>query len=68
MSRRKKPGRRPMVQGGLTEVLFVRSSKKLIRALDRRLESESARNPGRTLSRADIVREILYQALEDPPR
>lgn len=50
----------------LTEVLFVRISSDLRVRLNQRVEQERANYPGRTVSEADVVREILYEALLEP--
>lgn len=51
---------------GLTEVLFVRAAPDLLRAVDKRLKEEKARRPGVSLSRADVVRSLLWEALAGP--
>lgn len=50
---------------GFTEVLFVRVPIDLIERLDRELECRRLEEPGRVISRADVVREILYQELDE---
>jgi len=50
---------------GLNEVLFVRAPIDLIERLDERLARAREKAPGRRISRADIVREILYQEVGD---
>lgn len=50
----------------LTEVLFVRINSDLRVRLNQRVEKERANYPGRTVSEADVVREILYEALLEP--
>ena len=49
---------------GFTEVLFVRVPIELIQRLDQELERRRREEPGRVISRADIVREILYRELD----
>ena len=45
-------------------MLFVRCADGLIDALDELLSLERAARPGVTLSRADLVRELLYGELK----
>lgn len=49
---------------GLTEVLYTRVSKDLIERLDARVREERKLRPGQVISRADIVRELLYEGLD----
>jgi hypothetical protein len=48
---------------GLTEVLYVRTTPALLRALDKLVEKERESRPLRSVSRADVAREILYNAV-----
>lgn len=50
---------------GLSSVLFLRCSSDLIERLDSAVERARKKNPGRVVSRADIVREVLYAGLEE---
>ena len=52
---------------GLTKVLFIRCNRALIEALDRLLAKTRTANPGRVISRADLVRELLYKYLLTHP-
>ncbi len=54
--------------GGLTEVLFVRTNKDLLNQLDQLVDLERERRKGRTISRADLARELLYRAVADEQR
>jgi len=53
--------------GGLTEVLYVRTTPALLRALDKLVARERQATPRRSVSRADLAREILHKAV-DPGR
>jgi hypothetical protein len=59
----RKKGAPPKVAGGLSKVLYVRASGDLLDALDALVEKERETRPGRTISRADIARDLLYQAV-----
>jgi hypothetical protein len=48
---------------GLTEVLYVRTTPALLRALDKLVEKEREASPMRSVSRADLAREILDDAV-----
>lgn len=58
-----KRGAPPKVAGGLPKVLYVRASDDLLDALDALVEKERESRPGRAVSRADIARDLLYQAV-----
>lgn len=58
-----KRGAPPKVAGGLSKVLYVRASDDLLNALDALVEKERGERPGRTISRADVARDLLYQAV-----
>lgn len=49
--------------GGLRQVLFVRINAELFSGLNKLVDRERQAHPGRTVTRADIVRDILYQAV-----
>ncbi len=49
---------------GLSRVLFIRATPELLEALDRITAKERAENPGRVISRADVARGILHNAIE----
>ena len=51
--------------GGLRQVLFVRINLELLYGLDGLVERERQAHPGRIVTRADIVRDILYQAIKN---
>ena len=47
----------------LDRVLFIRVDKKLVAGLDKRLEATRNGKPGASISRADLIREMLYTEL-----
>lgn len=47
----------------LDRVLFVRADKALVRDLDALLAQERAAHPGHRISRSDLVRALLLEAL-----
>lgn len=61
MSRGRPPQKAP---GGLTHVLFVRVDQTMLDALDKVRDVESQEHPGRVVSRADVVRELLSRGLK----
>lgn len=63
LAQERKLGAPQKVPGGLREVLFVRTNRELLSGLDKLVECERQAHPGRTITRADIVRDILYQAI-----
>jgi len=48
---------------GLDHVLFVRADSDLIARIDAYATEQKKAHPGRTVSRADAVRELLHAAL-----
>lgn len=56
-----KKGAPTKAPGGLSKVLYIRASEDLLDALDELVERERQSHPGRSVSRADVAREILYQ-------
>lgn len=56
-------GAPPKVAGGLNRVLYIRAGSDLIDALDRVVEKERMARRGVAISRADIARALLYEAL-----
>ena len=58
-----KRGAPSKVNGGLTRVLYVRATDDLIDALDKVVEKERVARRGLAVSRADIARSLLYEAL-----
>lgn len=62
-----KRGAPPKVAGGLTKVLYVRANSDLIDALDKATEKERVAQRGMSISRADIARNLLYEALRIKP-
>jgi hypothetical protein len=60
--KRRRRGAPEKVPGGLTKVLFVRCARDLVVRLDRATERES-RRVGYRLSRADVIRKLLEEAL-----
>lgn len=60
----KKGGAPRKSKDGLTSVLFVRVNQELLDQLDARVEVERAKHPGRSISRADVAREILHEGIK----
>ena len=58
----------PKAPGGLKEVLFVRTNGDLLEALDALVDLERERRQGRTVSRSDLARELLYRAVAEERR
>jgi hypothetical protein len=54
-------GKKPAV--ALGKVLFVRVDEKLLAGIDEAVARERDRVRGRTVSRADVVRTLLWRAL-----
>jgi len=50
---------------GFTEVLFIRVPIELVDRLDHETERQRKEQPHRTVSRSDVVREILYRELPE---
>lgn len=50
-----------------TKVLYTRAEPALVRALDREQERRRLSEPGRTVSRSDVIRSILWGALVPQP-
>lgn len=48
----------------LTQAIFIRVDKATVAKIDKKLAETRAQRPGAVLSRSDIVRELLAQALE----
>ncbi len=49
---------------GLDKVLFVRANQDLLDKLNMLLERRQRENPGLALSRADVARSILWDAVK----
>lgn len=49
-------------RGELTEALFLRIRTDLMERIDAKVEALKLKHPGRKVSRADVVRTILYDA------
>ena len=49
----------------LNKGLFIRVDQRLLNAIDALVKKNRKRQPGRSVSRSDVVREILYSALFD---
>jgi hypothetical protein len=47
------------------QLTFVRLPPELIEALDRYAERQQAAQPWATVTRSDVIRRLLYQALGD---
>ena len=62
--RKNQGGARTKSPGGMNKVLFVRAPEDLLAALDSRVESERDAHPGHNVSRADVARQLLYEALK----
>lgn len=63
----RKRGRPVKVRDGLTSVLFLRAPAELLELLDARAEEQERGCPGRSVSRSDVAREILFGALLQKP-
>lgn len=50
---------------GLSRVLYIRATPELVEAIERRWESDKDEQPGVALSRADVVRQLLWSALQN---
>ncbi len=55
-----KSRRRPAKQ-----LTFVRLPSEVVEALDRRVVRQQAAQPWATVTRSDVIRQLLYQALGD---
>lgn len=64
MNRTTKRARRRKAADGLDKVLFVRANQDLLDRLNQLLERRQRENPGLTLSRADVARAILWDAVK----
>lgn len=64
MSRTTKRTRPRKAPDGLDKVLFVRANQDLLDKLNQLLERRQRENPGLTLSRADVARAILWDAVK----
>lgn len=64
MTEEHKGGPPQKARGGLNKVLYVRADEKLLRELERLRQRRSERSPGVTLSRSDLARAILWEAIE----
>lgn len=60
----KRGGATRKAPGGLTAVLFIRCAPDLVARLDAIADAQRAASPGRSVSRADVARELLYRATE----
>lgn len=56
-------GRPPKVKGGLNNVLYVRIDDILLKKIEIYVKCEMDKNPGRVISKADVVRELLTKIL-----
>jgi len=54
----------PKSHDGLDKVLFVRANQDLIDRLNQLRERRQRENPGVALSRADVARSILWEAMK----
>jgi hypothetical protein len=63
-NRTRRKGAPPKAVGGLSKVLYIRASEDLLDALDAIVEKERKVRPGLSLSRADVARDMLYQAVQ----
>ncbi len=50
---------------GFSGVLYIRADDDLMKAVEQRWRSEREARPGLALSRADVVRELLWARLTD---
>lgn len=60
---RKKGGPPRKAPEGLNKALFIRANSALLDRLDQLCEQERKRRPGVVLSRADVARSILWDAI-----
>jgi hypothetical protein len=60
-SKRARPRKSP---DGLDKVLFVRANQDLLDKLNQLVELRQRENPGLALSRADVARAILWDAVK----
>jgi len=60
----KKGGAPRKAPNGLSEVLYIRTSPELLESLDALVALEREANPMRSISRADLAREILHRGVE----
>lgn len=61
--KKRKRGAPEKVIGGLSEVIYIRADQALVNGIDVLLEKDRLGHPGRTLSRSDLIREILWRAV-----
>lgn len=59
----KKRAKEGKERGPMDRVLFVRAPADLIAEIDRVVDEERRAEPGITLSRSDVIRVMLYEAL-----
>ena len=59
----KRRGAPPKVGGGVNRGVFVRVDDALVKLLDERVQSYRSSQRGRATSRADVIRELLYEGL-----
>jgi hypothetical protein len=45
------------------ETLHVRADSALIEGLDKIVHAEESAHPGRTITRADVIRELLHEGI-----
>jgi hypothetical protein len=48
-----------------TPIIFARVPRALVAALDRRVKQQQRQQPGARVTRSDVIRQLLYQALGD---
>lgn len=59
----KKGGAPRKEPGGLRKVLYVRATPEMLSSLDRLAEEKRRADPGQQVSRADVARAILREAM-----
>jgi len=52
--------RKPLAPGGLAQ-FNIRVPEEIVEALDAIVEEQQAAHPGRSFTRSDLVREVLYE-------
>lgn len=59
----KRRGAPPKVGGGVNRGIYVRLDEALVKLLDERVRLNQSSQRGYAISRADVIRELLYQGL-----
>jgi hypothetical protein len=64
MKETKRRGAPPKVGGGAKRGAFIRFDDALVELLDERVQRYRSSHRGRAISRAEVIRELLYEGLE----